>query len=244
MRIAIIAVVLLCFAVSVFAAAVRVPVVAARAPIAKVSKIRQVGEVRQIKFAYQPVVVKSPGPNPPQKVMSGSVGGQSAGSAYKNGTGVVLRPAFLTDPATGSEGSIQMLYLTADALTKLQKKEIDIEAILSFADQAHSSASTFLFSGCFMSIPQGTHTYVYTCRFFGGEDVLTRLWFYAGDQQVGPDKQVVNPSTNEISFIFSYTPKDQYTDYVNVGAYLNPNSSDGTYSRMLRFWYMQLVQIN
>jgi len=88
------------------------------------------------------------------------------------------------------------------------------------------------------------HTYVFTCRFFGGNDLKNRLWFQVGDQQLGPDKQIVNPATNEISLIFIYQAESQYTNYLNVGAYVKPNDTQYTYWRGLEFWYMQLAQIN
>jgi len=61
---------------------------------------------------------------------------------------------------------------------------------------------------------------------------------------LGPDKQIVNPATNEISLIFIYQAESQYTNYLNVGAYVKPNDTQYTYWRGLEFWYMQLAQIN
>ncbi|MHB0998864.1 MAG: hypothetical protein ACYC27_06425 [Armatimonadota bacterium] len=246
MRVAIIVAMIFCMASSILAASVTSAPVRVSKSTTKaraVSKIKSVNELRQMKFAVKPIIVKSPGTPPDQTPMITDVGA-SADTAYKTGSGVVLQPAFLTDSVTGSIGTIYLLSLGSDILTKLQNKEQDIEAIMSFTDQAHSTTNTILFSSCFQSIPQGTHTYVFTCRFRGGDDLKPRIRFWAGDQQIGPDKQTTNSTTNEISILFSYTPKDKYTNYLSVGAYLSANTTNNTYAQMTRFYYMQLVQIN
>ncbi|MHB1457489.1 MAG: hypothetical protein ACYC0V_11310 [Armatimonadota bacterium] len=246
MRISIITIALFCFIASGWAASINPKITAMRKPTPRLetaSKIKPVSALKLSKFAFQPVAIKSPGSDPPPAPMSGQTG-SNASDAYKSGSGVVLRPAFLTDPVTGSVGTIYTLSLNADTLTRLQNKEIDIHCVADFIDQAHSTVGTALFGGFFRSIPQGMHTYLFTCRFFGGDDVKDRLLFYVGDKQLGPDKQVVNPSTDEISLIFTYQPESQYLSYLNVHAYLKPNDSANTYARGLHFWYMQLVQIN
>jgi hypothetical protein len=220
-----------------------VPVQRSNAQIKARSNIRPITELRQIKFKVQPVVVKSPGSETDKKPRSVIIT-PDAETVYKTGSGIVFNPASLKDFLTGSVCSIHLLNLTPALLEKIQNKEPDIEATMTLIDQAHSSASNFLCSGTFYSIPQGMHTYVFTCRLFVSGDVSDRLWFCVGDQQFGPDKQTVNTTTNEISLIYTYQPKDQYSNYLNIGAYLKPNETQSTYSRGISFWYMQLAQLN
>ena len=153
----------------------------------------------------------------------------------------IQSPASLKDFITVSVCNTYLLNLTPALLEKLQNKEPDIETNMILIDQAHSSASNSLCSGTFYSIPQGMHTYVFTCRLFVSSDASNRLWFNVGDQQLGPDKQTKNTATNEISLIFTYQPKDQYSNYLSIGAYLKPNVTQSTYARGISFWYMQLV---
>lgn len=246
MRISIIMIALFCFMTSGWAAGINpkiTPILKSTPRLETASKIRPVSVLKLSKFAFQPVAIKSPGSDPPPTPMSGQTS-PTASDAYKTGSGVVLRPAFLKDPVTGSEGTIYALSLNAETLAKLQNKEMDIHCVADFMDQAHSTVNTPLFGGFFKSIPQGIHTYLFTCRFFAGDDVKDRLLFYVGDKQLGPDKQVVNSTTDEISIIFTYQPENQYLSYLNVHAFLKANDTAGTYARGLHFWYMQLVQIN
>ena len=220
-----------------------VPLDKSRSQLKIPSTIKQIAEIKQIKFKGQPVVIKLPDSEPAKKPRSVIIT-PDAEAAYKSGSGIVFTPSYLRDFSTSSVCNIYLLTLSPEFLTKLQDKDPNIKADMTLIDQANSSAHIPLCNGTFNSIPQGMHTYVFTCRIFVGDDANNRIFFYIGDQQIGPDKQTINTSTNEISIIFTYQPKDQYSNFLNITAFLQSNTSQSTYSRGISFWYMQLVMLN
>lgn len=254
MKVVVVLVLLLCFVTYTGAAEV--------APIPKqiqqpkmliktASKIRPISEIKKIKFRYQPVLVQSTGTDL-SDTLSNSDTSIGDDTAYKTGSGVILRPALLKDPVTRSELSISNIRLTSDMVTKLQNKDPDLDVGMGIGGDAHQ-----LFNGAFYSIPQGMHTYVLTCRLSlkstdiynssrDNEILSNRLVFFVGNQRFGRDKQSVNSETNEISVIFTFKPIDASPNFSQFYffAQLEPNDSPYSFGSWIQLWYVQLVQLN
>lgn len=246
MKTTIAALAMVCFVTS---ACMSAPVSARRAAGVVVgARVKQVSELKQMKFPRQAVGVLGAGSLPPQTATSGDTGGSSGGAnataSYSTGTGVILRPARLLDSATGSYMELRSLLLDKDLLSKLQANAQDVTAKIVFIDEATAKMPANLFSAHFRSLQPGMHTYVLTLG-FQADALNGHFRLTIGDQEIKPDALAVNDTTDDICALFTYNAgAAPYNNYLNVFADWRPEPGQGTVWRTMYFRYMQLAQIN
>jgi len=166
-----------------------------------------------------------------QKVYSGS-----ASSAYKSGTGVVLKPSAMNHSATGSELHLFGAQMDQNLVNQVLAKS---DAPVKMMCNAGQHANLGFLLGYFHNLPAGKHLYMLTMHMTVAADRASYLQFVAGSSFV--DRSAIMQIGDDYMALLTFDPASG-DGSMQVMAKFNVPADDAL--AFLDFSYLQLAQVD